>query len=295
MELIVPKPGKYVVAVSGGVDSVSLLRMLYEQSGLELVVAHFDHGIRPDSVEDAAFVKKIAQSYGLLFETEAGGLGPTASEAVAREARYAFLRRVQEKYGADAIMTAHHQDDVIETAIINLLRGTHRKGLSSLASRPGLERPLLGASKRDIIDYAEQYGLEWRDDPSNQDTRYLRNYVRHKLMPGFSPASRAKFLEVISSATDMNRELDSLIAGLMPICEAPAMDRTWFNQLPHAVATEIMAAWLREQGVNSFDRKSLERLVVAAKTGKPGSQHNVIKDVNLRTSADQLALTRSER
>src|SRR4051794_16456164 len=125
-------PGKYVVAVSGGVDSVGLLDLLRMDPGVKLTVSHFDHGIRDDSHLDRAHVQALARRYQLPFVYDKGALGPGASEAEARTARYQFLDNVKTKTGAHAIVTAHHQDDVLETAIINLLRGTGRKGLSSL-------------------------------------------------------------------------------------------------------------------------------------------------------------------
>src|SRR5690606_5271626 len=103
------RPGKYVVAVSGGVDSMVLLDLLRQKPKLELIVAHFDHGIRPDSAEDRKLVQRVAKHYDLPFVYAEGKLGPKASEALAREARYAFLRRVQAEQGAEAIITAHHQ------------------------------------------------------------------------------------------------------------------------------------------------------------------------------------------
>jgi tRNA(Ile)-lysidine synthetase-like protein len=132
MKIQLPK-GRYVVAVSGGVDSVVLLDALSKLPNLELVVAHLDHGIREDSIEDRRFVASLAASYGLVFEYGEGRLGSGASEATAREARYNFLRGVKMKHDAKAIITAHHQDDLIETAILNMLRGTGRKGLTSLS------------------------------------------------------------------------------------------------------------------------------------------------------------------
>src|SRR5580704_3560158 len=115
MDVVLPKSGSYVVAVSGGVDSVVLLHRLQKQPGLRLVVAHFDHGMREDSAEDRRFVKALAQAYGAPFVYDEGHLGSGTSEAEAREARYNFLRRVQAASDAQAIVTAHHQDDLLET------------------------------------------------------------------------------------------------------------------------------------------------------------------------------------
>src|SRR5665213_4424111 len=102
-------PGKYALAVSGGVDSMALLDMLAKKPGVNLVVAHFNHGIRGDSGHDEKLVKQAAAAYGLIFELGAARLGKGASEAAAREARYDFLNRVMKKHQADAIISAHHQ------------------------------------------------------------------------------------------------------------------------------------------------------------------------------------------
>ncbi len=197
MKAVLASPGRYVVAVSGGVDSMALLHALSRQPGLELVVAHFDHGIRDNSVEDRKFVQAFAQDNNLKFMYEEGKLGRQAGEAAARATRYKFLRKVLKDTDSRAIVTAHHQDDVLETAVINLLRGTNRKGLTSLASREDMERPLLAVPKRDIIAYAKEQGLEWREDSTNEDTDYLRNYVRHQLLPRFEDANRNQLLDII--------------------------------------------------------------------------------------------------
>jgi tRNA(Ile)-lysidine synthase len=142
MDLQITIPvGTYIVAVSGGVDSVVLLHLL-SKTDCKLVVAHFDHGIRHNSHDDAAFVKSLAASYGLAYEEEKANLGPSASEDTARKARYAFLRRVTNTYHAKAIATAHHQDDVIETSIINILRGTGRNMLNKKSTLYRPRKPL---------------------------------------------------------------------------------------------------------------------------------------------------------
>jgi tRNA(Ile)-lysidine synthase len=188
------EPGKYVVAVSGGVDSVVLLDLLRMYPGVRVVVAHFDHGIRDDSHLDRAHVQALARRYRVPFVYDKGRLGAGASEADARTARYDFLRKAQAASEADAIVTAHHQDDVLETAIINLLRGTGRKGLSSLTSGEGIIRPLLDVPKSEIIDYAKRHRLQWREDSTNLSTDILRNRVRHELLPNWSAHDKHRLL-----------------------------------------------------------------------------------------------------
>lgn len=296
MDLVLPTPGSYVVAVSGGVDSMALLDMLRRQAGLELVVAHFDHGIRGDSAEDRKLVQNFAESNGLKFVYEEGRLGGGVSEAKAREARYKFLRKVMQDTGSAAIITAHHQDDVLETAVINILRGSGRKGLTSLGNQADLLRPLLRVPKRELVAYAQYQGLRWREDSTNRDEAYLRNYVRRRLLTRFDDEDRARLWQLITDLSVTNRELDTLLAKQLraqPV--SGTLDRQWFNHLSHAAAREVMAAWLRLHGSRGFDSKTLERLVVAAKVAAAGKTFPVQAGINLHVRADHLALTDLER
>lgn len=285
-----------MAAVSGGVDSMVLLDMLRRYPGLQLVVAHFDHGIRPDSGEDRQLVQRVAKSYGLPFVYNEGRLGPKASEEVAREARYAFLGTVRRAAGAKAIITAHHEDDVLETAILNIMRGTGRRGLTSLGSSPGLMRPLLPYTKHEIRVYARGHELIWREDSTNADDRYIRNYIRHHVLPQFTPAARAELRGIIGNARHVNDELDAALAGLMHVQPAThELDRAWFALLPHGVAIEFLAAWLRARGLAAFDRDALERIVVAAKTQRAGTTIDIMQGASLKTGKYTLALTIRER
>jgi tRNA(Ile)-lysidine synthase len=291
MDVVLPSAGKYVVAVSGGVDSMALLHLLSEQPGVKLTVAHFDHGIREDSTEDRRLVQSAAKEYDLPFVYHEARLGERVSEATARQARYQFLHQVQKSSNARAIITAHHQDDVLETAIINLIRGTGRKGLTALSSRPDIVRPLLDIPKQDIINYAKGQDLDWREDSTNQDLKYLRNYVRHKLLPRFKPADRLKLVNTISNLRAVNHELDSVMASQFDLQDqAGRLDRQWFNQLPHNVAREVLAAWLRAANIRNFDSRMLERLVVAAKVAPAGKIFHVLGGSFLEVKKDYLAL-----
>jgi tRNA(Ile)-lysidine synthetase-like protein len=294
------KPISYVVAVSGGVDSVVLLDILTKLSwgehltshpGLRLTVAHFDHGIRPDSSADRHFVQQVAAYYGLPFTYDEGRLGAGASEAQARAARYNFLRRVRQAGGADYIVTAHHEDDLFETAILNLLRGTGRKGLSSLRTTHELYRPLLSTPKSHLIAYAQKNGLRWREDSTNQSSVYLRNYIRHHIMPKLDAPARQYLRQLIHKAKQHNVEIDSLLAEQLHLQPSGmVLDRQWFIMLPHAVAREIVAAWLRHLSITNFDRTLIERIATAAKTYAAGKQIDVNGNYVIIVTDDQLIL-----
>lgn len=288
-------PGSYVVAVSGGVDSMVLLDLLAKQPDLKLTVAHFDHGMREDSAEDRRLVQKVAQAHGLPFVYHQGQLGPGTSEATARKARYEFLHKVRTAALAQAIVTAHHQDDLLETAIINMLRGTGRRGLSSLKSQDRVLRPLLLYEKKQIQDYARAHHLEWREDSTNQDEAYLRNYVRRNILNKFSEDQRQQLLVHLNTASELNHDLEELLANQLHIQPAVhKLDRQWFIQLPHAVAKEVIASWLRERGV-TFDTKTLERLLVAAMTYQPHKRIDVNSGWFMEVKQAYLALNSRDR
>lgn len=300
MDVVLPTPGTYVIGVSGGVDSRVLLDVLarHNQAGKswKLVVAHLDHGMRDDSGEDRQFVQELARAHGLPFVYNTVSLGAGASEAQARSERYKFLNNTREASGAGAVITAHHQDDLLETAIINIMRGTGRKGLTALSSRPDILRPLLNVPKSELISYAKARGLKWREDSSNQDDSYLRNYVRHKLLPRFDDQARAQFLGNIDNLQNLNATVDALLTQQLQLQDKPGtISRVWFNSLPHAVAKEMLAAWLRGRNLRNFDSKTLERLVVNAKSARQGQRFPVPGNYVMKVEKEYLALEPAER
>lgn len=290
------EPGKYVLAVSGGVDSIALLHYLHQQKSIELVVAHYDHGIRADSHKDRELVAEYAKSYNLLFVSEAGELGSSASEATARAARYKFLKKVAKKVDAKAIITAHHQDDMLETAIINIMRGTGRRGLTSLASSDDIVRPLLDTTKPEIIEYAEKHSLRWREDSTNQDERYLRNYIRHNITTKLSGDRNQDLTAIIKNLKHLNAEIDaSLAEDLQNNIQNSEVGRQWFIGLPHDVAREVIITWLRQNKILDFDKKTIERLVVGAKIGRVGAIFDIASGAKLKVGKHHLALILNER
>lgn len=280
---------QYVIAVSGGVDSVVLLdmvatRQLLDADSESVIVAHFDHGIRSDSADDALFVANLARKYGFLFETTRVELGKHASEEKARIHRYRFLRDVARRHGA-TIVTAHHADDVVETIAINMKRGTGWRGLAVLDS-PGIVRPLVSLRKKDLLTYAHEHQLEWREDSTNADTRYLRNDIRQRLegqdentvqLLGLYRNRQVALKKIIDNETEK-------VLGTGPY------DRHLFIYAPQQVARELLrAALVREKGV-SATRPQLDRALIAIKTLHPGKRHVVSDHATLRFSKTQFVI-----
>ncbi len=275
MQINLVQEKTYLVAVSGGVDSVALLDVLVKGNpGSRLVVAHFDHGIRPNSSKDALFVKNLADRYGLDFIGRRAELGEGTSEATAREARYGFLFQAKEEIVAESLITAHHLDDFLETVVLNFHRGCKRRGLVSLQSGEKILRPLLRISKEKIMDYAQENQLGWVEDATNRDFKHLRNYIRHEIMPKFTSEQRQKLISICDDLILANRNLEEFLSDYLRYKsyrrQGQVFGRDWFNCLSHTEACEIVVAWLTNNGIINYTRNQIDYIVVKLKTLKPG-------------------------
>ncbi len=191
---LIQEGDKIIVGVSGGKDSVCLLHVLNElrpELHLELLVVHVNHQIRGEvAVQDGEFVRKMAERMGLpcRIETidvrELARVKRISEEEAGRLARYETMEMARLENGFDKIAVAHHQDDVAETVLFNLIRGTGPKGLSGIPPRRDyLIRPILFAESEDIAHYIEENHLTYREDSTNLETNYTRNKIRLKVFP----------------------------------------------------------------------------------------------------------------
>ena len=224
------RAAKLIVAVSGGCDSVALLHMLKRLRGalrLELHVASLDHGLRGRAGRgDLAFVGELAEAWGLpntLGQADvprlsrAWGMG---TEAAARRARYDFLARVARQVDSQFVVLGHHADDQAETVLMNIVRGSGLRGLggmrpvSPLPGHPQLTviRPLLAVTRAELEQYCEANGLLYRQDETNWDTRYRRNYLRHEVMDRLSRLNPA-VTSALNRLADSAAIDDEFIAG----------------------------------------------------------------------------------
>ena len=243
------QPGDEVVcAVSGGADSVALLFALYllqEKLDFTLRAAHFNHQLRAgESDRDEAFVRNLCDRYDipLVVGTGAVKAGKKGLEAAAREARYAFFRTLPGK-----IATAHTANDNAETVLLHLVRGTGLNGLGGITPKTDLIiRPMLGITRQDVLDFLQEYCLQYVTDSSNDTDAFLRNRLRHHVMP-LLEAENPRLAENLSA---MALQLRQDEAYLQESAEKSAtLEVSALRQMAPAMRSRILDRFLKESGV----------------------------------------------
>jgi tRNA(Ile)-lysidine synthase len=320
-----------VVAVSGGADSVSLVRALCAvkaqgPGGLgRLSVGHFHHGLRPEADRDEHFVRRLAAELCLECDVGRGQVqaaGGEGIEAAARRARYDFLRQSAERIGARFIALAHTADDQAETILMRVLRGTGVAGLRGmprtrkLGASVSLIRPLLGVRRSAGRGYLADIGQPFCEDATNLDTTFTRNRLRADLLPlitsRFNPQAIDALLRLGKSAAAAQHIIDTLVDDLLGQAvrrhAAPADDtasaveidcRALEGENRHLVRELFVHVWqeqgwpLRGMTFDHFDRlAAMAHAPAAAASGPPAKQQVFPGNVQARREGKTLRLTR---
>ncbi|NOR75013.1 MAG: tRNA lysidine(34) synthetase TilS [Draconibacterium sp.] len=212
---------KVLLAISGGIDSMVLLH-LFEKSGFDYGIAHCNFQLRGnESDQDMEFVKKQVLIHGVhaFFETfetkEYANINGISIEMAARELRYEFFEKVRVGNGYDFIVTAHHKDDLIETFFLNLSRKTGIKGLTGIKEKAGmLIRPLLFAGRSEIEKYAKENYIDFREDSTNSEVVFQRNFLRHKILPLFSELNPSFKKNILASVENL-KDAEKVYTGFL--------------------------------------------------------------------------------
>lgn len=242
-------PGDTVIcAVSGGADSVAMLFALYllrEKLGITLEAAHFNHNLRgEESLRDETFVRELCARYEIPLHVASGEIHPGKKglEAAARDARYAFLESLPGK-----IATAHTADDNAETILMHLVRGTGLKGLGGIAPQRGkLIRPMLGITRREVEDFLAEWHLPHVEDSTNETDAFLRNRLRHHVMPLLA-AENPRIAENLSQMALRLREDEACLSQMSHYETLPEVET--LRTFPSAVRSRMLERFLKENGV----------------------------------------------
>jgi len=253
---------KVVLGVSGGADSIALLYSLNEliDYGLELIIAHLNHGLRVDAAKrDADFVKKIAKSLGLTFVyAEVDTLkykeeSQLSTEDAARQLRYKFFDQVMSKHDATKLATAHTLDDQAETVLMRLIRGSGSKGLSGIPPVSiNIIRPLIEINRSEIENYLNSRDIKWVEDASNVSREFLRNRIRHDLIPELE-SYNPQIKETLAKTADILRAEDEFIT---------IETGKYFNEVFSENRSEITGNLLKYESIDKILRYSLLRTAI---------------------------------
>lgn len=269
-EKIVPYQGTMLLAVSGGKDSVCMAH-LFKEAGLNFAIAHCNFQLRGDASDgDQEFVKALASDLDVPFYTTFFDTKNYASERgistqmAARDLRYGYFQDLIDEHKFVGVATAHHMDDVVETMLLNLTRGTGLAGLHGiLPVRGNVYRPLLFTNSDDILVYLSSNGIKWREDQSNSEIKYKRNLLRHKVLPvleELNPSFRKSFSGTASKVRLYKQYLnDSLIElseqFIIPNVHQISVDLAGLRGHDHAII--ILETIISEYGFTHADARSI--------------------------------------
>lgn len=288
--------GNYLVGVSGGRDSVALLHCLVDAGYKDLVVCHLNHQLRGRASDaDALFVTKLADKHRVDLVVKSANVRALAAkkkmsiETAARDARYKFFAKMAKRRRCRTIFLGHHADDVVETFLINLFRGSGTTGLASMREvsnrRIGdvdlkVVRPLLGIWRSEIDRYVRSYRLKFREDASNKNPTPLRNRIRRRVIPYLEKTLSRNIRQSIWRAAMIGAEEEAWIQNQLPNSSDAQLSVAELRDLPIALQRRQILKWLRAHSIGNvgFDvvenvRALLDQSGRVAKTNLPQDRH----------------------
>ena len=291
------RPGKYLLGISGGADSVALLMMLLPEirkGSIRAEAVHVNHGLRgKESDGDEAFCAALCDREGIPLHLRRVDLEGRRDEATARKARYEAFRQLYHEGNFDGLILAHHADDQAETFLMRLLRGAGPEGLECMKEEESVGdmrvlRPMLALRREEIREALRADGIFWREDSSNQDAGYLRNRIRLELIPEMEQISGTA-VDKIRRAAELigsdNEALNDQAARMLERTAKGCVLRTeGLAEAPYALRTRVLRMWwnaqgpkLEEHALNASQTEALDGLLFTSrgKINLPGGMHGV--------------------
>jgi len=269
-----PVPRRYLIALSGGCDSIVLLHAMAairHEHAAELIAVHVNHGLQADAVAWAMHCNQVCRQLDIaLIQVELNlkiNKG-NSLEAVAREARYSAIK--EHMLAGDMLLTAQHQDDQAETLLLQLLRGSGPSGLAAMPQITSFAtgfhaRPLLAFTRKQLQEYAIEQGLVWVEDSSNQDTRFDRNYLRQEVMPLLThrwPALARTFSRSAQHCAEAQQLIDDMAVAALKEIEQPegTLSLQGLVALPAPECRAVLRTWIQKEGFQLPDTQHLDRI-----------------------------------
>lgn len=298
-----PPRRRYLIGVSGGRDSVTLLHLLVEAGYHNLVVCHLDHQLRGRaSRTDARFVERIAKSFGLeceLGSTDVRTLAKKSKlsiETAARFARFAFFAEVARRRRCPNIILAHHADDLVETALLNLFRGASPGGIAAMRqvsihrlgkAKLKLIRPMLSVWRSEIDAYLSEHDLKYREDKTNVSLNSSRNRIRHRVLPYIEKIFGRDVRKTIWRTAVIWAEEESFLDSSVPAARVN-LDVMELRNLPVALQRRAVVRWLRLKQVPNLAFDLVERIRALAEPASRISKLNLPGEKHARRRAKRI-------
>jgi len=299
-----PRDARYLIGVSGGRDSVALLHWLLSLGYKKVVVCHLNHQLRGRSSDaDARFVEKLAERYHVDFELAAANVRALAKkkkmsiETAAREARYSFFAKAAKRHRCHTIFLAHHADDLVETLLLNLIRGAGLAGLAGMrnvSSRhiDGVDltivRPLLSVWRRDIDKYVRERHLTFREDATNKNLAPTRNRIRNRIIPYLEKILGRNIRQNIWRTAMIAAEEEKWLDNEVPDSTDANLSVLKLRALPIALQRRAILKWLRAQNVSEVGFDVIERVRSLADREAPIAKVNLPRDRHVRRRAGKI-------
>ncbi len=299
-----PPDAVYLIGVSGGRDSVALLHWLTNLGYTKLIVCHLNHQLRGrSSAADARFVEKLAARYGVDFEFGSANVRAIAKkkknsiETAAREARYSFFAKTAKHRRCHTIFLGHHADDLVETFLLNLIRGAGLAGLAAIrdvSSRhiEGVDltilRPLLSVWRSDIDKYVQQYHLKFREDATNKNLAATRNRLRNRIIPYLEKMLGRNLRQNIWRTAMIAAEEEKWLDSEVPDSTNAHFSVPKLRALPVALQRRAILKWLRAQNISDLGFDVIERVRSLADREAPIAKVNLPKDRHVRRRAGKI-------
>jgi len=301
-----PPSRRYLIGVSGGRDSIALLHLLVDLGYNKLVVCHLNHQLRGrESRRDARFVEKIARDLQLGCEigsTDVGALAKQSKlsiETAARFGRFAFFVEAARRHRCSRIFLAHHADDLVETALLNLFRGASPGGMAAMRkisvhrigkTKLTILRPLLGVWRSEINSYIGERHLEFREDATNAVLHSSRNKIRHRILPDIENQFGRDVRKTIWRAAQIWSEEEAVLDSLVPtdLTAVATLSVTTLRKLPVALQRRTILRWLRSRKVADVGFDIVENVRGLIEPGTKLTKVNLPRDWHARRRAGKI-------
>ncbi len=307
---LLPKGSKIVAGVSGGPDSVCLLSVLNElkeKYNLEIMVAHFNYGLRgKDSDNDEKFTRELAKKLGLKIIVKRGrkfGADDSNLENKLRNARYKFFEEVRKNNKFDLIAVGHQRDDQAETLLMRILRGAGLQGLSGMRPKTGkIIRPLLEVNRKDILKYLDENDLDYRIDKTNRETDFFRNKIRLKLLPylekEYNPSIRNLLAKMAGNFADdydfINRKArEAMKESCLLENDNVRIDVKKIKEMHPALQKQVLRQAILQikDNLKNVESSHIEEILKIAKSDKGKKQRTEFKGLKVMRKGDIIQIS----